>query len=136
MIQIIILLNFPKDAFYILKYRNPIPCPNVMKWAKWYKQIRFRRVRLTLINDCIRFRRVRLTLINDCKVSTVFLCLSNFRVDANNKPLLFETMIFYQGKSLKVGEQVESLPVNVCSTWRSALSNHKIGVILANSISL
>lgn len=115
--------EFPEGCFtYILKYRNPIPCPNVMKWAKWYKQI--------------RFRRVRLTLINDCKVSTVFLCLSNFMVDANNKPLLFETMIFYQGKSLKIGEQVESLPVNICSTWRAALNNHKIGVILANSISL
>lgn len=63
---------------YVLDGHEPIPEPDLMKWAKWFEKTD-RRVASTKIAD-------------DVTVSTVFLWLNhNF---GRGAPLLFETMIF------------------------------------------
>jgi len=84
---------------YILKYRNPYPYNNLIKWGKWYENINNRIVRRTYINDIF--------------ISTVFLGLDH-GMD-NGKPILFETMIFRNG---------EEQGCERCTTWREALAMH------------
>jgi len=67
---------------YILdEYRNPVPCPDVRKWAAWYEKAD---------------RVVALDKLFAAEVSTVFLGLDmGIRTDEKSyKPYLWETMVF------------------------------------------
>ncbi len=89
---------------YVLRYRKPVPCNNVRKWAR-------------LIN-CKYCRRIRNTYLGKIRISTVFLGLDhNWGL---GKPLLFETMIF--GLTEKDGE--ECAYTTRCRTHRQALKMH------------
>lgn len=63
---------------YILKDGVPVPEPDLIKWARSFKNI--------------DNRRVAFTEIGDVHVSTVFLGLDHSF--GGGKPVLFETMIF------------------------------------------
>lgn len=92
--------NFRARGSYILKYRKPIPCPDLFVWGKWMERGN---------------RRVRHTIIGDIRISTVFLGLDhNFL--GEGKPILFETMIFPDGDQWR------------CGTWRQALTQHRVAV--------
>ena len=89
-------------GLHILKYRKPVPCNRLMKWAKWYERAKNRRVRASWINGTL--------------VSTIFLAV-DYQFLVNGKPLLFETMIFC--------DEEGNEECGRCSTWREALYNHK-----------
>lgn len=87
----------PTIGQYILKYRKPVPCTDLLRWGKWMGRNR---------------KHVRSTYIGKVWVSTVFLGLDhNFTL--NGKPLLFETMTFPD----------QDLQFR-CTTWREALYQH------------
>lgn len=95
---------------YILVGQTPVPEPDPIAWADWFGE-----------SD----RHVAVTCIFDiAAVSTVFLGL-----DCNffpmGEPLLFETMIFWQGEH--GGEQ------DRCCTWLEAEQMHKRMVREASS---
>ena len=83
---------------YILKYRKPIPCNDLMKWGKWFENTH-RRVRRTQINEHLF-------------ISTVFLGIDH---GWNDNLELFETMVFKNG---------EGQDCYRCDTWRNALKQH------------
>ncbi len=85
---------------YILDGHKPIPCDDLMVWAKWFETAD-REVAKTSISD-------------EITVSTVFLGLNHNHGDV--KPLLFETMIF----GGELDEQIERY-----STWEEAEKGHK-----------
>jgi hypothetical protein len=90
---------------YLLKYRKPVLCHSLIKWANWFETAR---------------RRVRLTCLTKTDhISTVFLSIDHNY--GNGPPLLFETMIFRNGDF--TGESQTR-----CSTWRQALKMHWEGV--------
>ena len=97
-------------GYYTMRYRKPVPCRNLFKWAKAFEKSN---------------RRVRKTYINDYYISTVFLGLEhNFSGD---EPLLFETMIFSTAdKILALGRDFDADTgyQSRCSTWRQALKMH------------
>lgn len=65
---------------YILdEHGNPVPCDDVITWAKWFEQ-----------KDS---RRVAETDVNGVRVSTVFLGIDHDFGDMG-APVLWETMIF------------------------------------------
>lgn len=114
-------LYFDNNDFkYILKYRKPIPCRDILKWARWYENF--------------PLRRVRILFIGEFKISTVFLALSSFVFDKNERPLLFETMIFYKGKNNHIHSLIDQLPVHTCTTWRKALKNHQLGIKITKQL--
>ena len=96
--------EIPETDRYILKYRKPVPEPDLLKWGSWYEH-NFRK------------RRVRLSFIGSYKISTVFLGLDH---GWNGDILLFETMVF--SKELNDGEDLGS---GRCRTWRQALKMHR-----------
>jgi hypothetical protein len=83
---------------YILKYRKPVVCPDLIKWGKQFERKR-RRVRFTILHK-------------DLEVSTVFLGV-NYSWDDGLE--LFETCIIDHG---------EFEIVDRCDTWRHALKMH------------
>jgi len=85
---------------FILDGHKPIPCDDLMQWAKWFETAD-RIVAKTKIAD-------------DVKVSTVFLGL-NYNY-GDGEPILFETMIF----GGKLDEEMERY-----STWQDAEEGHK-----------
>ena len=93
--------------YYILKYRKPIHCDDVMKWGKWFERS--------------RRRRVRLTYLDGCRISTAFLGLDHNY--SGGRPLLFETMIF----GLLEDDEYQTR----CTTHRQALQMHKDAVLVA-----
>ena len=87
---------------YILKYRKPVPCDDLLKWAKWFEKK--------------RKRRVRLTYIGSVRISTVFLGLDH---SWDGIPMLFETMIF----GLPNTDEDFEFQTH-CTTHRQALKMH------------
>lgn len=63
---------------YILENGKPVPCEDLMKWAKWF--------------ETAKDRHVGNTVKGNVRVSTIFLGLDHRFGDG--KPLLFETMVF------------------------------------------
>jgi hypothetical protein len=90
---------------YILDGHNPVPCNDLMEWARWFET-----------SD----RRVAHDEIGDVRVSTVFLGL-NHRFGPGS-PLLFETMIF-GGPHDQYQER--------CTFWDDAVKQHAEAVAMA-----
>ena len=87
-----------KMGHYILKNKKPVIEKDLLTWAKWFEDI--------------KNRRVALTKIGEWSISTVFLGLDhNFTI--KGKPLLFETMVF-------PGDDT-----NRYHTWKEAEEGHK-----------
>lgn len=95
--------------YYILDGKTPVECPDVLKWARWFEEIKNRRVAEDYLSAYV-------------KVSTVFLGIDhNFtRIGA---PLLFETMVF-GGPHDGFQERYR--------TWDEAQAGHKAAVELAS----
>lgn len=91
---------------YTLKHRKPVPCDDLLKWARWFEKR--------------RFRRVRVTHIGDVWISTVFLGLDH---GWGGVPMLFETMIF----NLFDDDDDDEYQTR-CTTHRQALAMHKDAV--------
>ena len=68
--------------FYILKGKIPVICPDMESWSKWMSEVD---------------RHVKKEYIGDYWVSTVFLGIDH-NWGAGN-PILFETMVFDNGRS-------------------------------------
>lgn len=88
----------PSLGLYVLKYRKPVPCDDLLKWGRWIGHTR---------------RHVRHTIIGNTRISTVFLGLDHSFTD-EALPILFETMIFPDRDDYQTR----------CSTWREALKMH------------
>ena len=65
---------------YILVGQTPVPCEDVLEWARWFKNADTNRV-------------VAKTAVGEHEISTVFLGLDH-RFTGSGQPILFETMIF------------------------------------------
>jgi hypothetical protein len=92
---------------YILDGHTPVPCEDLIEWAKWMENI----------DNC----RVALTEIGPYTVSTVFLGLDHQWY--KGPPVLFETMILLTDHQSFEGDyQIR------CSTWDEALAMHTEGV--------
>jgi hypothetical protein len=89
---------------YVLIGQTPVVEPDLLTWARWFEE-----------ND----RRVALSRVLDIAVvSTVFLGIDHnyFRFAGYGKPLLFETMVFWEDEG---GEEQDR-----CSTWAEAEAMH------------
>jgi hypothetical protein len=110
---------------YILVDREPVPCDDLMEWARWFEQSNQRRVRLTRVGPYF--------------VSTIFLGLDhNFH---GVIPLLFETMAWIEQKEHSdavtlPGDPPITFPAldsdrtfldgqRRCSTWDEAEAQHQ-----------
>ncbi len=71
---------------YILEGHNPVPEPDLLKWAEWFEDVN-RLIDVTYVT-------------NNLRVSTVFLGLDHNLM--GGPPLLFETMVFRRLKTPKV----------------------------------
>lgn len=89
---------------YILVGQTPVPEPDLIKWALWFEESGDDRI-------------VKQTDIGLTRVSTVFLGLDHSFVSAPHYPLLFETMIFTDGRAEDYQER--------CSTWMEAEMQHQ-----------
>lgn len=88
--------------YYILVGQTPVPC-ELMEWAEWFERgPEERRVKVT-------------TVMGSVLVSTVFLGIDHSF--GGRRPLLFETMAFWNGKA---GYEQER-----CSTWQEAEAQHE-----------
>ena len=86
---------------YILDGKNPVPCEDLMEWAKLFNSTKNRTVAITE-ND-------------DVTVSTVFLGIDH-NFCSHGEPILFETMVF-GGK--KDGDCIRY------RTWEEAEQGHR-----------
>lgn len=64
---------------YVLDGRNPVPCDDLLDWAR--------------VVESGRTHHVDLTIVDDVSVSTVFLFLDH-NWNFEGPPVLFETMVF------------------------------------------
>ena len=85
---------------YVLDGHEPVPEPDVLRWAAWYKTAD---------------RRVAFDVVGDAEVSTVFLSLDHQWGDG--PPVLFETMVFARGSMHD--ERCERY-----HTWDEAVAGH------------
>jgi hypothetical protein len=85
---------------YILVGQTPVPEPDLETWARWFETAD---------------RRVAFTRLPRCDVSTVFLGLDH--AFYGGPPLLFETMVFWDGEGGREQER--------CSTWMEAEEMHR-----------
>ena len=90
---------------YILKDRVPVPCENLLDWARWFETAD---------------RHVAKSVNDKVRVSTVFLGLDHQW--GKGPPMLFETMIF-GGEHDQYQER--------CSTFEEAKMMHKKACELA-----
>ena len=88
---------------YILVGQTPVPCDDLLTWARWFEDNDARRVKETRVMDL-------------CSVSTVFLGLDHRHV-GGGPPLLFETMAFWPGR--------DGYEMTRCSTWMQAEAQHE-----------
>ena len=76
---------------YVLEDHTPVPCDDLLKWAKWYetheRQVASDEVVISVASHTLP-REDYLV-----RVSTVFLAL-NHNLSGDGPPLLFETMVF------------------------------------------
>ena len=84
---------------YILEGKIAVPCDDLMKWARWFEDIKRRRV----AHDRVKH----------VTISTVFLGIDHSF--GGKRPLLFETMIF-GGKHDEYQDR--------CETWKQAEKMH------------
>jgi hypothetical protein len=92
---------------YILDGHTPVPCEDLITWAKWIERT--------------DERRVALTETRDLRVSTVFLGLDhNFGVPWGTDPILFETMVFRRKGDNWEGDECERY-----RTWDEAEAGHQ-----------
>jgi len=92
---------------YILQDKTPVPCNDLMEWARWFETAD---------------RHVAQDRIGEVRISTVFLGL-NHRF-APGAPLLFETMIFGGSHD---GHQER------CTFWDQAEKQHADAVALVRA---
>lgn len=97
---------------YILDGHRPVPCENLLRWARWLQTAD---------------RIVARTKIGPLLVSTVFLGLDHDLLGRNGLPLVFETMIFGTDAA---GDFVESFCERY-STWGGAERGHRAAVEMA-----
>jgi hypothetical protein len=91
---------------YILIGQTPVPCEDLMEWARWHEDEREARI--------VRQQRV----MGLCYVSTVFLGLDHsFSFQPHCRPILFESMAFWDDEG---GYEQER-----CSTWAEAEAQHE-----------
>lgn len=95
---------------YILEGHTPVPCPDLITWARWYEHPENRVVALDL-------------LPGGARVSTVFLAIDHNFHGLHLPPILFETMVF--GGPL-AGEAERY------ATWDEAVAGH--AAMLARAI--
>jgi len=72
------------DKYILNAAGNPVPEPDLLKWASWYENAD---------------RRIGSAEIGEAHVSTVFLGVDH-GFDPSLPPLLFETMVFWKGHDL------------------------------------
>jgi len=91
---------------YILVGQTPVPCEDLLEWAKWFET-----------TD----RHVFQDTIGDHWVSTVFLGLDH-RFFGDGPPILFETMVFckHEGLECDLSNQMKRY-----ATWLEAEAGHK-----------
>lgn len=96
------------EGKYILINKQPVPCHDLMIWAKWNEE-----------ND----RHVADEKIGDIRVSTVFLGLDHNHIaialGRSESPILFETMVF--------GGKLDQEQERYC-TWEEAEAGHALMV--------
>lgn len=95
------------DKYILDDNRVPVPCSDLMEWAKWYETAD---------------RHVAQEVVGDVRISTVFLGI-NHRFGPGS-PLLFETMIFGGPHD---GHQAR------CTFWDDAIKQHAEAVEMARS---
>lgn len=78
-------MNIDNGRFILDEKGNPVPEPDLIKWAEWFEKQPKGRV-------------IERTLVKDHEVSTVFLAL-DYSFAPGQKPVLFETMIFEKNLS-------------------------------------
>lgn len=86
---------------YVLNGKTPIPCDDLMEWARWFDTAD---------------RHVMQEKIGEIRISTVFLGLDHSFTSDSKRPLLFETMIF--------GGPLDQ-EMTRCSTWEEAEKMHR-----------
>jgi len=91
------------SGLYILIGQTPVPEPDTLAWARWFRDRESAIVK-------------QQTVLGICWVSTVFLG-TNHSFTRTGRPILFETMSFWQGNH---GEEQER-----CSTWLEAEEMHR-----------
>lgn len=84
---------------YILDGKTPVPCDNLLKWARWLETAD---------------RKVDRETVGDSGISTIFLGLDHSF--GTGPPLLFETMVF----GGKLSDEMDRY-----STWDEAEAGHK-----------
>lgn len=96
---------------------NPVSCPDTIEWAKWFEENSSRRkvARQNIGRRCWPFKKML--------VSTVFLGLDHADF-GSDKPLLFETMVFFEGSWMDID-------CKRCSTYAEAQEQHKKAVAWA-----
>jgi hypothetical protein len=106
--QIAALSSCP--LYYTLdKDHNPIATSKILEWAEWFETNFGKRI--------VKQTYIRKTI----KVSTIFLGIDyGFSLTGKHIPLLFETMIFRNGKS-------DGFQYRYC-TWKEAIAGHKKAV--------
>ena len=85
--------------YYKLEGKNPVECINVLVWAEWFETSGEQRI-------------VAQAELGEYFISTAFLGVHLKHLEHDGKPLLFETMIFKDGKA--TGDVIRS------STWDAA----------------
>jgi hypothetical protein len=86
--------------FILDDQNNPVPCPDILEWGKFFQQKKRRRVARTKVGDVL--------------VSTVFLGLDHNWGDG--PPVLFETMVF----DGDLDQEINRYP-----TWDEAVKGHE-----------
>ena len=105
---------------YILVDREPVPCEDLMEWARW-------------VEGPIENRRVGRTEVGDYVVYTSFLSLDHNWIgigQLEHVPILFETMIRHDEDDQWLDYQERY------ATWAEAEAGHKRAVAFALSLSL
>lgn len=78
----------------------------------------------------LEIRKIKQEHIGSYFVSTVFLGIDH-SFDAESDPILFETMIFFEGKGKGTDDDLDS-HLTRCGTYDEALEMHKEAVALVN----
>ncbi len=97
---------------YILDENGyPVEEPDLMKWSRWYENFKNRNIKQETVGNYF--------------ISTVFLGLDHsFDYCENNRPILFETMVFDERKKTEHGGS-ESVEQERYATKVEALKGHQ-----------
>jgi hypothetical protein len=106
---------------YILDKTEPVPCENLMDWAKWMETAD------RIVDESFMEHPATGVVI---RVSTVFLGLDYRFGPGGGPPVLFETMAFGQSEDISLFGTTTRIPralpyqPRYC-TWDEALAGHK-----------